>query len=70
MLIDPSNEEQFAGPMDPDSVITGCADASCPVYEEIEAVRAMTSCTAAGSIGALPLIVIGHDPGRPGGRRL
>ena len=67
LAVDPSHEDQFSGPVDPDAPlgITTCSDVSCPVYEDIERVHAMTGGTVAGFLGDLPLVVLSHDPDVP-----
>jgi pimeloyl-ACP methyl ester carboxylesterase len=64
VLVDPAHEDEFAGPVDPTAPlgITACTDASCPVYEEIQAVHRLTGGKVAGSLGKLPLIVLSHAP--------
>jgi pimeloyl-ACP methyl ester carboxylesterase len=68
LAIDPSHEDQFAGPVDPNAPlgITTCTDASCPVYEDIQKAHALTGGKVAGSLRALPLVVLSHAPTLPG----
>ena len=60
--IDPSHEDQYDGPVANPDLPQGCADASCPFYEDIQAVKKLNGGKVAGSLGALPLVVIAHDP--------
>jgi pimeloyl-ACP methyl ester carboxylesterase len=66
VLVDPGSEDQFAGPGSPGPLnITTCTDSSCPVYSDIQAVHALTHGKIAGSLGALPLVVVSHSPTLP-----
>lgn len=67
VLIDPANEDEFAGPVDPMAPygITSCTDSTCPVFDDIAAVHALTKGKVAGSLGALPLVVLSHSPDHP-----
>jgi pimeloyl-ACP methyl ester carboxylesterase len=69
LAIDPSHEDQFAGPIDPNAPlgITTCSEASCPVFEDITRVHEITGGTVAGSLGDLPVVVLSHDPAVPFG---
>ncbi len=60
--IDPAHEDQYDGPVANPDAPASCADASCPFYEDIQAVKKLNGGKVAGSLGALPLVVIAHDP--------
>jgi hypothetical protein len=63
--IDPSHEDQFDGPVPIPDLPQGCTAASCPFYEDIQAVKKLSGGKVAGSLRALPLVVIAHDPNLP-----
>jgi pimeloyl-ACP methyl ester carboxylesterase len=66
--IDPSHEDEFAGPAtDPTAPfgITTCNDASCRLYGDIQAIKKLEGGKVAGSLGALPLVVLSHSPDLP-----
>jgi hypothetical protein len=66
--IDPSHEDEWAGPAtDPNGPfgITTCTDASCPLYGDIQAMKELEGGKVAGSLGALPLVVLSHAPDLP-----
>ena len=45
--------------------MTTCTDASCPLYENIQALKKLEGGKVAGSLGALPLVVLSHAPDLP-----
>ena len=61
--IDPAHEGQWDGHVPNPDGPPSCVAASCPFYEDIQAVKKLDGGKVAGSLGALPLIVIAHDPG-------
>lgn len=66
--IDPAHEDEWAGPaVDPNAPfgITTCTDASCPLYGDIQAMKKLEGGKVAGSLGALPLVVLSHAPDLP-----
>ena len=63
--IDPAHEDQFDQTVPNPDVASPCVDPSCPFAEDVAAVRALRGGQVAGSLGALPLVVIGHDPSLP-----
>ncbi len=66
--IDPSHEDEWAGPATDQFApfgITTCLDASCPLYGDIQAMTKLEGGKVAGSLGALPLIVLSHAPDLP-----
>jgi pimeloyl-ACP methyl ester carboxylesterase len=67
VLVDPAHEDQFAGPPEQNGPagISTCTDPSCPVYADIQAVHALTHGKVAGSLGAVPLVVLSHSPALP-----
>jgi pimeloyl-ACP methyl ester carboxylesterase len=68
VAVDPSHEDEWAGPAtDPNAPfgITTCTDASCPLYGDIQAVKKLEGGKVAGSLGALPLVVLSHAPDLP-----
>jgi hypothetical protein len=42
-----------------------CKDASCPLYGDIQAMKQLEGGKVAGSLGALPLVVLSHAPDLP-----
>ena len=69
LAVDPSHEDQFAGPEDPMAPlgITTCTDASCPVFDDIAKAHELTGGDVAGSLGDLPLIVLARNAAQPFG---
>ncbi len=66
LAIDPSSENQFSQELvNPDAPTGDPTCTSCPFYPDIEAVHEMTKGKVAGSLGDLPLIVLGHAPDLP-----
>lgn len=66
LAIDPSSENQFSqAVVNPDTPAGDPTCKTCPFYPDIEAVRKMTGGKIAGSLGKLPLIVIGHAASVP-----
>jgi len=63
--IDPSHEDQFDQPVPNPDVASPCVAPTCPFAEDVAAVRALRGGQVAGSLGALPLVVIGHDASLP-----
>jgi hypothetical protein len=63
--IDPANEGQWDGPVPNPDGPASCVAASCQFYEDIQAVKKLNGGKMAGSLGALPLVVIAHDPSLP-----
>lgn len=68
LAVDPSSEAEFNGPVPmpfaPFDIVT-CTDASCPLYDDINGVLALEHGQITGSLGSVPLIVMGHDPSDP-----
>jgi hypothetical protein len=60
--IDPAHEDEFAGPVPMPGDVPSCVDETCIYYEDIQAVKKLNGGKVAGSLGALPLVVIAHDP--------
>jgi pimeloyl-ACP methyl ester carboxylesterase/sugar lactone lactonase YvrE len=65
VAIDPAHEDQFDQAVPNPDVASPCVDSACPFAEDVAAVRALRGGPVAGSLGALPLVVIGHDPSLP-----
>jgi pimeloyl-ACP methyl ester carboxylesterase/streptogramin lyase len=66
--IDPAHEDEWAGPAVDQFApfgITMCNDSSCPLYGDIQAMKKLEGGKVAGSLGALPLVVLSHAPGLP-----
>jgi pimeloyl-ACP methyl ester carboxylesterase len=57
-----AHADEFAGPVRMPGDVPSCLDATCIYYEDIHAVKKLNRGKVAGSLGALPLVVISHDP--------
>ncbi len=65
VAVDPAHEDEFDQAVSMPDAPASCKDASCPLYDDVVAVKQLTGGHVAGSLGDLPLVVISHDPSLP-----
>ncbi|MFN8621130.1 MAG: alpha/beta fold hydrolase [Chloroflexota bacterium] len=67
LAIDPSHEDEYAGPPDPaaDAGTMPCDTEACPYFGDIARAHELSGGRVAGVLGDLPLVVLSHDADVP-----